>query len=146
MPPTLPTTAPATTGGDVPSIPPVGFAVLFLPCPDGTLEGLGDSVPTPAAPGTNGSAELELTSEVEDSDDGSEELNKLLEERRIVELKDESVMMELAFNALNSVALTMPELDGGKAVYTESVSMGWHTRQSTYSWWSSELPVMMMQL
>lgn len=79
MPPTLPTTAPATTGGEVPSL--LGaFAVPFLPCAVGTLDVPVAADPTPTPGGMKGS-ELELGSALGSSDE-DDELNRRLDDCR----------------------------------------------------------------
>jgi hypothetical protein len=79
MPPTLPTTAPATTGGEAPSL--LGpLAVPFLPCPVGTLDDPEAPVPIPT-PGGKKASELELGSNVVGTDEKSE-LERLLDESK----------------------------------------------------------------
>jgi hypothetical protein len=79
MPPTLPTTAPATTGGDALSLGPFA-TVPFLPpwpLPVAALEGCDEPVAAPAtAVATSPESKLELTSVLE----GREEEEKEVED------------------------------------------------------------------
>jgi hypothetical protein len=101
MPPTLPTTAPATTGGDALSLGPFA-TVPFLPpwpLPVATLEGCDEAVPAPTpAVAKSPESKLELDSVLEDEEENDdEELDEaLVNDRRLeaIELDDSPVNVE----------------------------------------------------